>query len=169
MINATVEVEASTAVPGALAVDLIHLPHCAFIGWDANRTVLTAYAHAPDANVTAVVVVRYPQRTSFSGGGDDTRVFYLYDTQVALVPAALNASASGYSFDPSAEHPFASEMDALDGLADSVDWSYSVSGNLTLFPDFYPGVEGTFQVTESHRLVEDFTAAMEWQEHGYCD
>lgn len=150
-----------------LGVDTIQLPHCSFAFFGDNGTTLRLFGAEPDPNITAVVLVAYPQGTSFSGGGDDTRVFLLRAGEKASVPAALNRTSPIYAYDPGADLPFG----PADGSAprrDAFDLSYAVRGNLTLYPDFYPPVDGTFDVDEHHILASRGVAALEWGGPGIC-
>ena len=145
----------------------MRLPHCSFVYPEENNTKLRVEPSF-DPNVTAVVLVRYIDRTSFSGGGDDTAVFKITGEANASIPAALNRSTPLYGFAPAASL-FAPSQSSTNQSGGWFNSSYQVEGTLTLYPDFYPQETGVFMVNEWHTLVVRFVAELDLRGIGGCD
>lgn len=167
VIEATLNVTRDDNLSADLGVDLIRLPHCAFVYPDANTAKLRV-ERLFDPNTTAVILVRYTDRTSFSGGGDDTAVFMVTGAGNVSVPAALNRSGALYNF-ATASSSFSPALNATSQAANSVKLTYRVEGALTLYPDFYPQQTGVFKVEEWHTLVSQFVAELDVRGGGGCD
>jgi len=102
-----------------------------------------------DPTISRVVLVHYSTPSSFSGGGDNTKVFFLRPMDVAEVKAGYHAPSVLYRI---AGGPATAIEPILATAAGPLvfDADYSVNGTFQWYPEFPEPASGNLSVTEHH-------------------
>lgn len=144
----------SSGASTTLRADAPRLAHCVGAYLNPNPRQLWVYGAPIDRTVTSVVLVAYPDPSSFSGGGDDTAVFFLKRGERAVVKAALNTSTALYRIEPGGS-PTVVVVTAKEAGPGRLDAEYLISG--TVGAELGGPRVGSFIVDE-HHTVEDLGA-----------